>query len=150
MSRGRHVDMPNRFTAGGDVPRVVLPGALNFIGLGEKSLVQQRYLERPHYEHSGLFTHVKLTADEMVQVSTILAERLNALSGPCAVIVPMGGFSHQDCPGGPIEDADLREVCRETLMTHLNPDIPITTLEAHISAPDVTRTILKTLADHSA
>jgi hypothetical protein len=26
--------MPTRFTAGGDLPRVVLPGGLNFLGLG--------------------------------------------------------------------------------------------------------------------
>jgi uncharacterized protein (UPF0261 family) len=147
---GVHAAMPDRFSAGADLPRVVLPGALNFIGLGQKSLVPDHYLERPHYEHSGLFTHVKITTDEMEEVSTILAQHLNVLSGPCHVILPMGGFSHQDCEGGPIEDPDLRHVCRETLMASLNSKIAVTTLDAHISAPSVTQDIITCLTELSS
>lgn len=144
---GAHVPMPDRFSAGGHLPRIVLPGAINFIGLGQKSLVQSRYLERPHYAHSALFTHVKLTEDEMVQICTVLAAELNALTGPCAMIVPMGGFSHHDCPGGAIEDPALREVCVQTLEASLSENIPVIRLEAHISAPEVTDSILSTLAN---
>jgi len=61
---GVHVNMPDRFRAGGDVPRIVLPGAMNFIGLGQKNLMPEHFLARPHYEHSSLFTHVKLTRDD--------------------------------------------------------------------------------------
>ena len=142
---GAHVHMPSRFTAGGDLPRVVLPGAMNFIGLGQKDLVPQRFLERPHYEHTALFTHVKVTEDEMMNVSRHLAVSLNSLSGPRAVIVPMGGFSHHDRPGGAIEDGSLRTVCLETLQAHLNPDVTVTAVDAHIFDPSVTDTILETL-----
>ncbi len=147
---GVHVNMPDRFRAGGDVPRIVLPGAMNFIGLGQKNLMPEHFLARPHYEHSSLFTHVKLTRDEMALVSTKLAEDLNALSGPCAVILPMGGFSHHDIDGGAIQDPDLRHVCRDTLIEHLNTNITVTTLDAHLFAPDVTDTILTTLNQLSA
>ncbi len=142
---GAHVDMPDRFVAGGDLPRIGLPGALNFIGLGQKTLVQSEYLSRPHYEHSGYFTHVKVTDEEMVRVCQRLAESLNNLDGPCAMIVPMGGFSHQDRPGGPIEDPELREVCFDTLKASLNPDIQFHRLDAHLFAPDVTNALLETL-----
>lgn len=143
---GAHVDMPTRFSAGSTLPRVVLPGALNFIGLGEAHLMPERYLARPHYAHSGYFTHVKLHPSEMATMSTLLAQSLNALTGPCAVIVPMGGFSHQDRPGGPIEDAALRQICLETLQAQLDPRITVTPVEAHISDPAVTDLILTTLA----
>ena len=143
---GVHTQMPTRFSAGGGLPRVVLPGALNFIGLGQKSTVEAHYLERPHYEHSGLFTHVKLTPDEMVQVSTHLANHLNALPRSCSVIVPMGGFSHQDCAGGPIEDPDLRAVCLDTLGRQLRDTITVTPIDAHISAPEITAEIMTKLA----
>ncbi|WP_435138807.1 Tm-1-like ATP-binding domain-containing protein [Pseudopelagicola sp. nBUS_19] len=147
---GDHVAMPDRFSAGGDLPRVVLPGAINFIGLGQKSLMQARYLERPHYEHSALFTHVKVTPDDMELVSRKLAEALNANSGPCAMIVPMGGFSHHDRPGGIIEDPTLRMVCAETLEAKLNGSIPVIRLDAHLFAPEVTEMISRTLAELSA
>lgn len=146
---GVHVPMPKRFSAASHLPRVVLPGAMNFIGLGQKDLVPERFLDRPHYEHSSLFTHVKLTQDEMAMVSTKLADALNANEGPSAVIVPMGGFSHHDCPGGIIEDPSLRGVCLETLEARLE-NTPVHCVAAHISAPEVTDLILSTLTDLTA
>jgi uncharacterized protein (UPF0261 family) len=147
---GAHVDMPDRFSAGGALPRVVLPGALNFVGLGEKSLLSDRYLKRPHYAHSRFFTHVKMSAEEMDRVTTLLAESLNALTGPCAVIVPMGGFSHHDRPGGAIEDPALRAVCRDSFQRHLDPQVQLEIVDAHLFDPQVTQHILKTLDAHSA
>ncbi|WP_136442622.1 Tm-1-like ATP-binding domain-containing protein [Pacificoceanicola onchidii] len=143
---GAHVEMPDRFSAGGDLRRVVLPGAMNFMGLGPIDQISEAYRARPHYAHSGLFTHVKLTEDEMALVAGKLATHLNALAGPVSAIVPLGGFSHHDRPGGVIEDRALREVCLETLKRDLRPDIPVTPLEAHIFDGAVTREILAHLA----
>ncbi len=144
---GVHVHMPTRFSAGSELPRIVLPGAINFIGLGQKSLMQQQYLLRPHYEHSALFTHVKVTPVEMELIATKLAEALNANSGPSAVILPMGGFSHHDRPGGMIEDPALRAICADTLADKLDAETQLIKLDAHLFAPEVTETITHTLAD---
>ncbi|MEL7163918.1 MAG: Tm-1-like ATP-binding domain-containing protein [Pseudomonadota bacterium] len=144
---GVHVDMPDRFSAGGDLPRVVLPGALNFIGLGEQASLPDRYKSRPQYAHSGFFTHVKLSAPEMARVARELATSLNAHTGPVHVIVPMGGFSHQDRPGGAIEDPELRHVFRDTMQEHLSPDIRITVTQDHICDPAITTAIIDALHD---
>lgn len=143
---GAHAPMQGRFTAAPERPRIVLPGALNFIGLGEKSLVPKRFLARPHYEHSGLFTHVKLTNDEMVSMAGLLASAMNTCTGPRALIVPMGGFSHHDAPGGAIEDPNLRGVFLDTMRAKLNSDVTITELEGHLFDPTVTDAILAQLA----
>ncbi|MEL7299145.1 MAG: Tm-1-like ATP-binding domain-containing protein [Pseudomonadota bacterium] len=142
---GAHVDMPKRFSAGGDVPRVTLPGALNFVGLGEKRLVPPRYLERPHYEHSGMFTHAQLTHGEMYEVATALAKSLSALSAPQTLIVPMGGFSHHDRPGGAIEDAELRETFLSAVKAKLSPQVTLKVMKEHIFAPAVTDAICAAL-----
>jgi len=143
---GAHVEMPTRFSAGSELPRVVLPGALNFIGLGQKSLVPSRFLERPHYEHSDLFTHVKVTADEMAMLASRFAESLNALTGPRALIVPMGGFSHQDRPGGEIEDPELRGVFLDAMRAELGSETEVIVLNDHLFSPNVTQTITTTLS----
>ncbi|MEO1238493.1 MAG: Tm-1-like ATP-binding domain-containing protein [Pseudomonadota bacterium] len=143
---GDHVPMPGRFTAAPEKPRIVLPGGLNFLGLGAKSLVPKRFLERPHYEHSGLFTHVKLTEPEMANMATHLAGALNACTGPRTLIVPMGGFSHHDAPGGAIEDPGLRGVFLDTMRAELSSDVKITELEGHLFDPSVTQAILAELA----
>jgi len=147
---GLHVAMPDRFSAGSDLPRIILPGAMNFIGLGQKSLVQESYLERPHYEHSALFTHIKVTPDEMELVSAKLADELNAATGPTAVIIPMGGFSHHDRPGGAIEDPALRNVCADTLEAKLDPKTPVIRVNAHLFAPEVTDAITNNLTELTA
>lgn len=146
---GAHTSMPTRFTAAADVPRILLPGAVNFIGLGEASLVPEAYLTRPHYAHSGFFTHVKLTRDEMEKIAGLLMDSLNAVPGPAALIVPMGGFSHQDCPGGAIEDPELRQVFLETAKARCDSAVRLVSLDAHISSPDVTETIVSTLDELS-
>ncbi|MEM9063280.1 MAG: Tm-1-like ATP-binding domain-containing protein [Pseudomonadota bacterium] len=146
---GAHVPMQRRFRAAAEarLPGIVLPGALNFIGLGEIELVPPAFLERPHYSHSGLFTHVQVTADEMVRVAAALADSLNAAETPAHLVVPMGGFSHQDGPGGAIEDPGLRGVFLDTVRARLRPEVPVTVLDAHISAPEVTELIAALLGD---
>ena len=61
---GIHVEMPDRFTVAGALPRVVVPGGVNFVGMGEPHLMPEAMRARPHYRHSPLFTHVKVTEEE--------------------------------------------------------------------------------------
>lgn len=112
---GAHVPMPGRLSAAHHLPRVVLPGGLNFIGLGAVETISPEYLARPHYRHTGQFTHVVLTEAEMLDQATALADALNSATAPCHVILPMGGFSHEDRPGGAIEATVLREIAADTL-----------------------------------
>ncbi|MEM7047927.1 MAG: Tm-1-like ATP-binding domain-containing protein [Pseudomonadota bacterium] len=144
---GAHVPMPDRFTAASALPRIVLPGALNFIGFGERSLVPPAYLTRPHYEHSGFFTHVQLTPDEMRQMAEKLASALNVCTGPRALIVPMGGFSHQDRPGGIIESEELRAVFLSVMQEMLCDEVTVHIRKEHIADQAIIACIIDTL-DH--
>ena len=144
---GAHVPMPTRFSAAGHLPQVVLPGALNFLGLGEIGLVAEPYLQRPHYRHSGFFTHVKLTEAEMKTAAETLAGHLNKAEAAAHVIVPMGGFSHQDCPGGAIEDSRLREICRDMLSANAK-HYSVETVPHHINAPQTAGRAIEWLKPH--
>lgn len=115
---GAHTKMPDRYTCMSHTPRVVLPGAMTFFDAGPHNQVSAELLSRPHYRHSGHFTHVKLTVDEMSKVAHALAVDLNQSVAPCTVVIPMGGFSSEDSPGGAIEDEGLRELVADTLETH--------------------------------
>ncbi|KZL20927.1 hypothetical protein PsAD2_00919 [Pseudovibrio axinellae] len=142
---GVHASMPDRFSAGHAKPRIVLPGAINFLGLGKLSTLSKEYLSRPHYAHSGFFTHVKLETEEMEVVAEALIESLNTATGPRALIVPLGGFSHQDCVGGAIEDPDLRRTFLNRAEKLLNSDVQLIVQDQHISARETTKTIIETL-----
>jgi uncharacterized protein (UPF0261 family) len=144
---GDHVPMPTRFTAGGDLPRVVLPGGLNFLGLGALDATPPELLARPHYQHSGHFTHVKLTEAEMARAAAALAEALNAFDGPAQVIVPMGGFSHRDAPGGEIEDPALRQICLDVLAAEARR-YSVDAIPFHINAPETASRAIAALRPH--
>lgn len=126
---GTHADMPGRFTAMGNTPRVVLPGGVNFIGMGEPALMPEAYLSRPHYQHSPLFTHVQCTVDEMAICANVLGAALKEAAEPVRVLIPMGGFSSEDREGGAIESVALRHAFADTLETH----VPLTRLDGHIN-----------------
>lgn len=146
---GAHMAMPTRFTAAATagLPQVVLPGGLNFLGLGELALVPKRFLDRPHYQHSGYFTHVKLTQEEMDGAARVLINYLNAAERPVDLIIPMGGFSHQDAPGGAIEDASLRAVFAQVAEDHAAGNVTVTKLPFHINDPQTAATAAQALAD---
>lgn len=112
---GPHVEMPDRYSGMSHLPRVVLPGAISFFDAGPYDQMSPEQLERPHYRHSGYFTHVKLLPEDMRCVGEALAADLNLSQRPCVVILPMGGFSSEDRPGGAIEDLSLREQLADIL-----------------------------------
>ncbi len=140
---GVHADMPGRFTSMGHLPRVLLPGGANFIGMGEPGLMPEHYLNRPHYSHSPLFTHVQCTEDEVAHCANILGAALKDATGPVRVLIPMGGFSSEDKPGGAIESEALRHAFADTLETH----ITLTRLDGHINDSVVAHAAADALRD---
>jgi len=129
---GVHADMPERFSASASLPRVVLPGGVNFLGMGQADLMPGLYRVRPHYSHSPLFTHVQCTADEMAHCARVLGGTMKSSSAPTKVLIPMGGFSSEDRPGGAIESVEIRHAFADTLEEF----VEVTRLEGHINDPD--------------
>lgn len=144
LFRGDHVDMPERFTAAGHLPRVLLPGGMNFLGLGPIDSLPSDLRARPLFRHSVFFTHVTLTVDQMAEAARALADALNSSKAPTRVLIPMGGFSHRDCPGGEIEDVALREVCRDTLSASARA-YEIEVLPSHINDPETAARAIEVL-----
>jgi uncharacterized protein (UPF0261 family) len=132
---GACVSMPDRFSFAGEMglPHILLPGGLNFIGLGPLDTLPDHLRQRPHYAHSGFFSHVKVSPDEMRQLARLVVEQVGASSATAVILVPMGGFSHQDCRGGAIEDQDLRAVFLETAQALAPSTLRVMPIEAHIN-----------------
>jgi len=141
---GACAPMPDRFTAGGALPRVVLPGGLNILGLGALDTLSPAHRARPHYAHTAGFTHVVLTEAEMAALAAALAEALNGSTGPAHVLIPMGGFSHEDRPGGAIEAPRLRAIAAETLEGAARV-FTVERLPHHINAPETARAAVAAL-----
>ena len=55
-------------------------------------------------------------------------------TGPVEVVIPTGGLSIPNVPGGLFWDPDADGRFLTELRAHLRPDIPIVTAEAHVNA----------------
>ena len=143
---GAHVEMPARFTVYGRLPRVVLPGGANVIGLGEAALIPEGYRARPHYAHSPLFTHVQCTEEEMARLAGILADALLSGDGPAEVLLPMRGFSTEDRDGCAIDGPAQREAFAEVMEDRLAGAIPVRRLPWHVNDRETAAAAAEALA----
>ena len=147
---GVHAEMPTRFTAYAGLPRVVLPGGVNFIGMGQSHLMPDAYARRPHYGHSPLFTHVQCTEGEAARCARVLAAALGQGDGPARVVLPMGGFSSEDREGGAIHAPALRRAFADALEAALPPHVPVRRIDAHINEAAAAEAAADALAELSA
>ena len=115
------------------IPQLVAPGGIDVISRGPLETLSPEERERPHYRHSPLFTHVRVSAEEMARVGEVMAKKLSLSKGPSAVAIPMLGFSDRNRPGGLFYDprADGRFV--EILKKGLDAKVRVIEVNAHIN-----------------
>jgi uncharacterized protein (UPF0261 family) len=75
-----------------------------------------------------------------------LAAALNAATAPTLVLLPMGGFSHEDRPGGAIEAPRLRETTASVLEAEAR-SFSTERLSQHINAPETATAAVRALFD---
>jgi uncharacterized protein (UPF0261 family) len=135
---GFHNGGPQRLRVIGrlGLPQVVVPGCIDFSVHGRPEAVPAALKDRPAYTHNPEFTLVRTMPDEMARLGTIFAERLNPATGPIAVMVPTQGLSIPSVPDGVFWNPDADAAFLSELRAHLRQDIPISTYDLHINAPE--------------
>jgi len=112
---------PHRLEAAGrkGIPQVVSVGALDMVNFGPRDTVPEKFKGRQFYQHNPTVTLMRTTKDECAKLGEIIAQKLNAATGPTAVFLPLKGVSLIDVEGkpfyGPEEDAALFAKLREHL-----------------------------------
>ncbi len=128
---------PGRLTAAGrrGIPQVVAPGALEVINFGPRETLPERFSgpERRIVDHSASVTSVRSTAAEAAEIGARFAERVNVATGPTVVLLPLGGCSKYELPGGPFVDPEADAALFGAIRTGLRPDIPCRDVTANIN-----------------
>ena len=120
------------------IPQVVVPGAIEVLNFGPRSSVPEKYAgpERPLVVHNPNVCAVRINADESAQLGAILASKVNAASGPTAVLLPLNGLDkYQAPPDGPFIDREVNEALFAAIKSNLRSDIPLTEMNANINDP---------------
>jgi len=126
---------PGRLSAAGKkgVPQVVSTGGLEYLCFGPRESIPPGLRKRRIHMHNPYNANVKVTRNEMARVGAVMAERLNAATGPTAVLVPLKGWSVYGAPGGVLHDAAGNRILLKALKTRLREDIAFREIDAHIN-----------------
>jgi uncharacterized protein (UPF0261 family) len=130
---------PDRLTAAGrrGVPQVVGVGALDMVNFGPRETVPERFAGRRFHVHNATVTLMRTTPAENAALGRRVADCLRSATGPTAVMLPLGGVSAIDAPGGPFwdpeADAALFAAIREGLSTC--PGVRLVERPEHINDP---------------
>lgn len=115
------------------IPQVVAPGGLDFVSRGPIDTLSEGDRKKKHYQHSPMFTHVRVNANEMKDVAEIVAHRLNIGQGKTIVAIPLQGFSYQGHARGQLADHEADMTFTRVLKKRLKKDIPVIEVDAHIN-----------------
>jgi uncharacterized protein (UPF0261 family) len=145
---GIHDGGPHRLRVIGELglPQVVVPGCIDF-AVFEPTQVPAALAGRPSYDHNPEFRLIRTSAQDMLAVADVFAERLGAARGPVRVAVPTNGLSIPNVPGGPFWDPDADAGFRDRLRERLRDDIQISTHDSHVNDPEFGRLVARLFLD---
>ncbi len=109
------------------VPAVVAPGCLDMVNFHAPETVPARFAGRTFYHHNPQVTLMRTSAEECAQLGKIIAEKVNASTGPVTVLIPQKAVSIISAEGQPFYDPAADAALFEALKSHLRGDI--TTIE---------------------
>ncbi|MGH3814836.1 MAG: Tm-1-like ATP-binding domain-containing protein [Pseudonocardiaceae bacterium] len=120
------------------VPYVGSCGALDMVNFGARDTVPPRFADRVLYEHNAQVTLMRTTPDECAEIARFLARKLNACHGSVRFLLPTGGVSALDAPGGPFWDPAADETLFATLEGEVEQtaDRQVIRLPHHVNDPE--------------
>jgi uncharacterized protein (UPF0261 family)/ABC-type branched-subunit amino acid transport system ATPase component len=86
------------------IPYVGSLGAVDMVNFWAYETVPSQFRERTLYRHNSNVTLMRTTADEAARIGRFIADKLNRMEGPVRFLIPEGGLSGLDKPGGPFWD----------------------------------------------
>ena len=129
---------PHRLDAAGKTgtPAIVTPGCLDMVNFGERATVPAKFADRVFYQHNPQVTLMRTNAEECAELGRILAEKVNAYTGPVTVLLPLKAISIISAEGQPFHDAAADSALFGAIRKHLKSGIRLVELDCEINAPE--------------
>ena len=86
------------------IPYVGSCGALDMVNFHAPDTVPARFRGRTLYRHNPNVTLMRTSPEECAAIGAFIAGKLNRMDGPVRFLLPEGGLSAIDVPGGPFHD----------------------------------------------
>lgn len=127
---------PNRLTAaaGKGIPQVVVPGCLDMVNFWALDSVPQHYHSRQLYGWSPGVTLMRTNAEENRILGAQLADKVGkAPGGTAVVLLPKGGLSQLDAPGGRFHAPEVNAVLFDSMRSCLSDRAEVVETPSHIN-----------------
>ena len=129
------------------VPAVVAPGCLDMVNFWAPDTVPAKFQGRTFYPHNPNITLMRTTPEECRRLGEILAGKLNLSTAAATVLLPLGGWSIIDSPGGPFWWPEADQALNEALKAHLRRDIRLIEMDCNVNDPQFARRAAETLLE---
>jgi uncharacterized protein (UPF0261 family) len=116
------------------IPRVVVPGCLDFICQGPLGQIDPRFEGRPIDRHNPEVTLVRVSTEEAAQIARTLVDRLVGSAGCACLVIPTGGLSMPGSEGGSFRDPDADHLFTEALVAAAGGRVAYTLVDAPINS----------------
>jgi uncharacterized protein (UPF0261 family) len=117
------------------VPSIVVPGCLDMVNFGEPQTVPDKFKGRTFYHHNPQVTLMRTTPDEGAALGKIIAEKVNACTGPVTVLLPLRAISIISAEGQPFHDPAADKALFGAIRSNVNPGVPVKELDCAINDP---------------
>jgi uncharacterized protein (UPF0261 family) len=126
---------PKRLETAGrlGVPQIVAPGASDLIDLQTWAPLPAAYQGRPYHAHNRLVACVTTTTEERCELARTIAAKVNAASGPTALLVPTRGIHAWDVEGEPLHDPHGHKAYVEEFRRSVKAPVQYEELDLHIN-----------------
>lgn len=141
---------PERLDAAGKAgaPAIVTPGCLDMANFGERDTVPAEFGNRNFYIHNPQVTLLRTNAEECAKLGKILADKVNAYTGPVTVLLPTKAISIISAEGQPFHDAAADKALFDAIRDNLSATVKLVELDAEINAPEFAAACAEELLAH--
>jgi uncharacterized protein (UPF0261 family) len=135
------------------IPTVVTPAGFDLLSCGPVERKDQgdtlwtsrKLSERKMYIPDRFRVQVRTSAEELREIGSVLARKLNQATGPVTVLIPTGGWSVLSIEGGPLYEPETDAVLAPLLREQLRSEIVVEEINAPIDAPEFAEAAVATL-----
>lgn len=101
------------------IPLVLSLGAMDMVNFGALETVPEKYRHRMLHVHNPQITLMRTNVEENRKIGQWMAHKLNRSTTPLRLLIPEGGLSLLDQPGGVFYDPEADQALFESLREHL-------------------------------
>jgi uncharacterized protein (UPF0261 family) len=103
------------------IPYVGSCGALDMVNFWAKPTVPPQFANRTLHVHNPNVTLMRTTSDEATRVGRFIVDKLNRMDGPVRFLIPEGGLSGLDRPGGPFWNPAANRALFDVIASNFRP-----------------------------